>query len=58
MSKRSLIKITVGKSPNEMGSCPFAPPWLRYCEQMNQTVQKIIDDMLNALTNINILLID
>ena len=26
MGKNLLIKITMGKSPNEMGNCPFAPP--------------------------------
>jgi hypothetical protein len=27
MGKGLLTKITMGKSPNEMGNCPFAPPF-------------------------------
>ncbi len=30
MGKNLLIKITMGKPPNEMGNCPFASPWLRH----------------------------
>ncbi len=26
MGKNLLIKITIGKPPNEMGNCPFASP--------------------------------
>ena len=27
MGKSLLTKVTMGKSPNEMGNCPFAPPF-------------------------------
>jgi hypothetical protein len=30
MGKNILIKMTMGKPPNEMGNCQFASPWLRH----------------------------
>ncbi|CAF4629823.1 unnamed protein product, partial [Rotaria magnacalcarata] len=36
MGKKLLIKVTMGKSPNEMGNCPFALPWLRRWSKWTQ----------------------
>jgi hypothetical protein len=39
MGKNFLIKISMGKPPNEMGNCPFETPWLRHWMNSIKTME-------------------